>query len=257
MVRRSVTSAGAQRFRELLEEEDVTARIVQLVHDSYGPGALPEAWDEFRCYGTENDAGTPLEFTADSPFLEQFTSWLTHTWTPRMPSKKPKRITAFYQVPARTFLARHRDLDPLLARYLNACVATPFSFFEVLSCKAGREFTCCDLICGGQPLVLESEVSTLLRVSQVLYARVVTVDGVAVIDAAAPWPLRGEDIKGTILALRAVILKSQSGVEPAHARQRLLAHDLLVRILYWGLIEGELWEDSSRPPGSSPTRELH
>lgn len=249
-------SAG-QRIRRILEEKDVTARLIQLVHDTYGPGALLTAWDEFRCCDTDNDRGTLLELTAESPFLPQFTSWLAHTWTPpEKLSRKRRNVAVSQQVPAQVFLARHPDLDPLLVKYLRACIDTRFSFFEVLSCEPGRRFTCWDLICSGQHLVLESEVSTLLRVGQLLYARIVEVDGVPVMDAAAPWPLP-EDLKPAILALRKVILERPSGFEPMHARQRLLAHELDLRSFYWGFIEQGLWGDFVQPSGLSPTKGQH
>lgn len=256
MVRRHSTSAGAQQFRDLLDEEDVIARIVRLVYETYGLGALPQAWDEFRCFDTENDKGTLLEFSSECPFMEQFMSWLTHTWTPECLWEIPRKITVFDQVPAQTFLALNPDLDPLLGKYLNACVASPFSFFEISSSEFGRGFTCCDLICGGQELVVESTASTLLHASQVLYARIVQVDGVAILDAAAPWPLP-EDVKPAILALRDAIVRHPSSISPAHARQRLSAHELDVRSYYWGLMEQSLWDDSSRQPALSAMNGLH
>lgn len=257
MGRRKSTLAGAERFRELLDEHEVLARIVQLVHQTYGLAALPEAWDEFRCCDTQNDKGTVLEFSSQCPFMEQFMSWLTHTWTPEALMETPKEVTVFDQVPAETFLARNPDLDPLLARYLNACIETPFSFFEVSSCEVGESFTCRDLICGGGSLVVESADSTLLDAGQILYARIVDVDGIPAMDAAAPWPLPGEDLKPAILALRDEILRRPGGIKPAHARKRLLAHDMAVRSFYWGLIEQAVWDDVPRPPGFSPANGLH
>lgn len=187
-------SGVRQRIRKLLEEQEVTARIIQLVQETYGPAALHRAWGEFRCCDTEDDRGTLLEFSADCPFQEQFTSWLAYTWTPATLSWGPAKVSVSDQVPTQTFLRRHPDLDPLLVRYLQACIHSTFSFFEILSCEPGERFTCGDLLCGGRYALLEPDVSTLLQASQILYARLVVVDGVAVMDAAAPWPLAGEDL---------------------------------------------------------------
>ena len=238
--------SAAQRIRTLLEEQDVTARLVQLVHDVYGPSALVEAWEEFRCSDVEIEGETLLEFTAHSPFLEQFTSWLVHTWTAAKLSAKPKGLTIPDSAPTRIFLARHPDIDPLLAKYLVACVAIPFSFFEVLQREVGRRFTCQDLICGTQHVVIDGAVATLLRPHQILYARIVEPDGVAIVDAAAPWALP-EHMKPAILALRDEILERHSGgVQAARARQSLFAHEMDLRTFYWGFIEEALKEDSLR-----------
>lgn len=181
--------AAGRRIRQLLEDQEVTGHIVQLVYDTCGPGALPDAWDEYRCRNSENDRVVPLEFTAESPFLGHFTSWLAHTWLPAMLSEKPKGSAVPDETPTQTFLAQHPDLDPLLAGYLQACIQTPFSFFEVLKRNAGRRFTCRDLFSGTRHVVFDGAASTLLRTHQILYARIIEADGASLIDAAAPWPL--------------------------------------------------------------------
>jgi hypothetical protein len=243
----SIPESITQRVRTLLEEQDIAARLIQFVHDAYGPCALDEAWEEFRCSDCEIEGEVLLKFTADSPFLEQFTSWLVHTWTPAKLPAKPKGLTSPDSVPTRIFLALHPDMDPLLARYLGASVATPFSFFEVLQCEMSRRFACRDLICGTQHVVIDGAAATLLRAHQILYARIVEIEGASVIDANAPWALP-EDMKPAILALGDVIMESHSGsIEPAHARHSLLVHESDLRMFYWGFIEQALKEDSLRP----------
>lgn len=255
-LRSSPTWTKAKRFgggestrrgiRKLLEEQDATARIVQLVHETYGPDALPQAWDEFRCLSSENSGEAPFEFNAESPFLELFTSWLAHTWTPAKLSDRSKEAGNADSAPTEIFLAQHPELEAQLARYLKACIETPFSFFEVLNCKPGRGFTCCDLICQTRHSVLEGATSTLLRAHQVLYARIVEVDSELVIDAAAPWPIP-KDLKPAILALRTVILENpSSGVAPM--RQLLLAREMDLRSFYWGFAEQAFNENSLQPP---------
>lgn len=248
-------TAGAlgRHIRKLFDEQEATAHIVQLVYDTYGPSALSESWDEFVC--RDSETGPPFEFTAESPFLELFISWLAHTWTPAKMSEQRKGATSRDKVPTRTFLVAHPDLDPLLAKYLTACTETPFSFFEVVKREAGRRFTCRDLICGTRHVVPDGAAATLLRAHQVVYARIVEVDGAMVIDTAAPWPLP-EDMTPAILALRDVILEHPSGVEPAHARAGLLAHELDVRNFYWGFLE-EAFKDGSLRPQLRYTHSLH
>jgi hypothetical protein len=241
----------ASSIRKLLEERDVIARIVQLAHDAYGLSALREAWDEFRCGNSRKDGEILLEFTVDSPFLEQFTSWLAHTWTPATLSDKPVGATAPDEVPTLTFLARHTYLDPLLSKYLEACVATPFSYFEVSKGEVGRRLNCCDLVYGTRHSVHESAAAKVFLAGQIMYARIVEVDGVSVIDAAGPWAIpedRTPDLKPFILALSQDFQKRSSS-----GRER----DLALRDFYWQFIGRASKQDSLRPQvqyGQSPRK---
>jgi len=233
---------------KLLEELEIAARIVELVHETYGPAVLRQAWDEFRCVGSENSGEALFEFSCESPFLAVFASWLAHTWTPAMVSDRSKQATFPDGVPTRIFLTEHPELEAPLARYLNACIETPFSFFEVLSCKVGRCFVCRDLICQTRHSLVDGAASALLHPHQVLYARVVEVDKELVIDAAAPWPMP-KDLKPAILALQTVILeKSSSAVAPAQARRSLLGREMDLRSFYWGFVEQAVKENSLRQP---------
>lgn len=243
----AAAGAAGRRVRELLEEQGVTGRIVQLVCDTYGPDTLSEAWDEYRCRDMDADRVAALEFTAESPLLEHFTSWLAHTWKPAMLSQKVKGSAIPDETPTQTFLAQHPDLDPLLCGYLRACIETPFSFFAVTSGTAGERFTCRDLIRDTRHVVFDRAGSMLLRAHEILYARVVAVDGVPLIDAAAPWPLP-EELKPAILALRQLIMEHAStNARSADARQCLLAHEPDLRSFYWGFVEEALEENSLRP----------
>lgn len=248
--------AAERRIRELLEEQDVTGRIIQLVYDTYGPGALSEAWDAYRRPDTEDDSLAALELNAESPLLEHFTSWLAHTWRPAMLSQEVKGFAFADETPTEAFLAQHPDLDPQIAEYLHACLETPFSFFEVSSRTVGQRFTCRDLILGARHVVFDRTSSTHLRAHQVLYARIVAIGGTPLIDAAAPWPLP-EDLQPAILALRELIIgHTSTNARPADARQRLLARELDLRSFYWGFVEEALKEDSL-PPQLRYTSNLH
>jgi hypothetical protein len=245
--RNSRSGATGRRIRKALEKQEVTGHIVQLVYDMYGRNAVSEAWDEYRCRHSEDDRVAPFEFSAESPFLEHFTSWLAHTWMPAMLPEKLKGSAVADEVPSQTFLSQHPDLDPLLAEYLKACVETPFSFFEVLQRHVGQQVACRDLMSGTRHVVFDRAASKLLRAHQILYARIVEVDGVPLIDAAAPWPIP-KDMRPAVLALRELIMEHPStAAGPTPARRSLAAHEQDLRSFYWGFIEEALKEDSLQP----------
>lgn len=80
----------------------------------------------------------------------------------------------------------------------------------------------------------EATAAMLFRTHQILYARIVEVDGVPIIDAAGPWALP-EHMRDAILPLCGDV------------RERPLARELEFRNFYWGFIRSASKESSLRP----------
>lgn len=258
-VKRSIkraSEASGQRLRKFLEEQQVTARIVQFVYDRYGPGTLTEAWDEFCCSDPSSDIVTPLKDTGKSPSLKHFTSWLVYTWRPGKVCEGLTGAAGLDRVSAQTFLAERPGLDSLLAKYLGACIETPFSFFEIVNSEVGRKLACRDLISGIRHVVFDDAAAMLLCAHQVVYARIVVVKGTPIIDAVAPWSLP-EDATDAILSLRKMILEGLSGpVERQCAWEQLPEHELDVRNFYWGFVKVAI-KDGSLLRKVKDTRSIH
>jgi hypothetical protein len=75
-----------------------------------------------------------------------------------------------------------RRLDPVAARYMEVCGRAPFSFHEVLACEPGRGFRLRDVMLGTEAFVFEASGSANARAGDLMFAKVVPIDGIAVID---------------------------------------------------------------------------
>ncbi len=146
----------------------------------FGPRALEEAWAEFNLWAS--DAG----FDAESPYLPVFLPWYLHDWRP-----DPQATAVPREARAETAAAAHlriagRRLDPLAKRYIEACAAAPFSFHEVLGCEPGRGLRLRDVLLGTEIDVLEREGSAFAETGDLVYAKAVPIDGVALLEGCTP-----------------------------------------------------------------------
>jgi hypothetical protein len=79
-------------------------------------------------------------FAMDSPHLGLFMSRLFDAWAPTAHQTTVENEALCGRAPSEGFLEQHRKrLDPLICRYLEACLATPFSFHEILSSSSEWE----------------------------------------------------------------------------------------------------------------------
>jgi hypothetical protein len=153
-------------------------RLVDMAADHFGLPALEEAWDAF-CFGAIED---PL--TEDSPHNPLFLSWLCHVWRPD-PAHTRVAPAARGVTATRAFLDRHgKRLDPIARRYLEACAEALYSYHEVLSCDPGRGYWLKDVLLGDTRYVFEASGSQSVRRADLLFACLVEVEGICVMEAS-------------------------------------------------------------------------
>ena len=114
-----------------------------------------------------------------------------HCWTPSR--QRGDRVTdeRLYGVsPPRVYLdSNAASLDPLLRNYLEACLAVPLGFYEVLECRPGAGFDARDLLTERQLGVDEGLASISLAGGDVIFAHLPWVDGGVLVDSVAPFSL--------------------------------------------------------------------
>ena len=162
--------------------EGYATAIVQIIGESYGKDSVQNAWREFTI-------GSGDRFLGDDPNAELFFSWLFHRWSPESDGTQKIDDESCYGVPpTRAYLARNAsDLDPLQRRYLEACLAACFSFYEILDCKPHIGFRARDVLAGGEVEVSEGLASTSLQNGDIVFAQIVSVDGTAMMEAISPF----------------------------------------------------------------------
>jgi hypothetical protein len=169
-----------QRVRRALD--GYATAIVRIIGESYGKESVQHAWREFTIGG-----GAP--FLGDDPNAELFFSWLFHRWAPELEESLKIDDESCYGVPpTRAYLSRHgTGLDPLQRRYLEACLAARFSFYEILDCKPRIGFKARDVLAGNEVDVSESTASTSLQNGDIVFAHIVPIEGTAVMEAVSPF----------------------------------------------------------------------
>ncbi len=167
------------RIRQAIE--GYAAALVPLVGESYGPSSVQQAWREFM-------PGSNTPFTGGDAHSELFFSWFFHRWSP-VPEKGDTITdpTLYGTPPTQAYLARHASrLNPLLRRYLEACLETPLGFYQVVKCYRQSGFRAWDIFAGMQIEVIDSLASSSLSDGDIIFAHIPSLDGIWVIDAISP-----------------------------------------------------------------------
>lgn len=156
--------------------------MLRFTVETFGPTALEEAWEEF-VLDTDLEYS---EFDPKTPHIQLFMPWFFHCWSPEGEEIEGPAMTT----PTRAFLeARGLRLDPLVRRYLEACLEAPFSFHEIVSSDPGRGFGARDIITGAEHQVFEQSASKSMTVGDILYGQLVNVAGFTMVEACAPCPI--------------------------------------------------------------------
>jgi hypothetical protein len=206
--------------------EGLPPRIIEAGAEHFGPAALDEAWRDFNLGATDE----PL--ADDNAHLAAFLSWYCYLWLP-LPEHTQAPPASRTATAAQAFLAtRGKRVDPLARRYIEACACVPFSFHEVLSCEPGRGFRLRDLLLGDTRYVFEASASEQANRGDVIYASVVELDGVALMEGCGAALIPPAEIP-RIVALRGTLV----GPGKAVHRERLAEREADVRKLYFEITD--------------------
>lgn len=155
-------------------------KLLNFIAESHGPRAIPEAWKEFTLWNEE-------PFDPQSPQMALFYPWLFHTWRPLTGETEIETRCLHSIPPSQAYLiARANSIDPLLYRYLSACLDSPFGFFEVISVDPGHGMQMREILTETPYSVLEHSASMSLQPGDTVYGMVVECDGVVMLEASAP-----------------------------------------------------------------------
>lgn len=218
----SVADLQEQTWRRVRQAiEGYAAGMLRFITEVYGPDAIHQAWLEFT-------VGKSDEFVHGHPDTELFFSWLFHKWSPE--KAKGHRITdaALYGIdPTRAYLMRRGGrLDPLLTCYLEACLAAPFSFYEIRDCEPSVGFLARDVFAGTELKVRERSASATLQDGDIVFAQIVELSGIALVEAVCPFSFP-PIYKTHLIHVR--------------GRKELRSHrDLALRGIYFSLVESYL-----------------
>jgi hypothetical protein len=187
-----------RKLRGLLE--GYGERILRFIDQAYGASALDEAWAEFV-------VGHDIEFDPESPTLQLFMPWFFHFWSPDVDTEVEDE--ALHGVaPTAAYLVRHgSQLDPLLRRYLESCLSTPLTFFEVTKAVPGQRILLRDILSGAQHDVTERAASRTMQYGDIVFGQLARVERLTMLEASNGFAIAPTE-KAAIVDLRAQIAKA-------------------------------------------------
>ena len=220
-----------RRIRRAIEGSPM--RMLEFGSGHFGREALQEAWDDFMPYW-KDDEEEP--FTMDTPHMPVFMPWFFYEWLPDPDDTAVKREALDGRTVGRTYLDKKgRQLDPLLARYIEQCCANPFSFYDILSVRPGVGFTARDIFTGEELEVTEHSGSRQSLAGDILFGKLVTIDSVTMLEACAPFMFPPME-KSAALELRKQMERRNKTITPEVLREYRyemldIYHDIIDRLL--------------------------
>ena len=179
--------------------------LLRFIKSRYGLALLDEAWREFNLFKNAT-------FDDDSMHLPVFIPWFLYQWQPDPAATLvPKEEVGEFPVASAYLRRRGRYQDPLTTRYLRACLDSTFSFLDVLSVSPGSGFTIRDSLTGLETTVVEKTASHTVEKGDILFAKLVTVDGLSILDGCSPIAFPPLE-KASIIELRKRIRKANTTV---------------------------------------------
>ena len=213
-----------QRIRQTIE--GLETDLLKYADTHFGRTTLFEAWAAF----TLGEGGP---FMPDTLHLPVFMPWFYYDWRPDPKDTAVNPGSQDCLTVADAYLRRNaKHLDPLRVRYIEQCSSAFFSFHDVVSCQPGRGFVLRDILTGEQVDVTEHSGSRHAQRGDILFARVVKLDLVALLDGCAPVLFPPVE-KAEILELRK---KMKSSRRPMTAAV-LKSYDLEMFAIYHEITE--------------------
>lgn len=214
-----------RRLRRLLDEHQ--RDMLRFVTNAYGRVAIEEAWRYFVADGE-------ALFDPESRHIPLFMPWFYHHWSPGAGESRVRDKTLLGVIPTAEYLRRKKRLDPLLREYLEACLASPFSAFEILRADPGRGLRMKNLLTGAEHEVTERSASLTMREADVVFGQVAKAGGVTLLEAAQAfaippiWKIR-------VIELRQERFAGAIAVAPERLRQAegaliVLYHDIATQL---------------------------
>jgi hypothetical protein len=196
--------------------------------ERYGPEIYEEAWCDFLM-GAEDEASE-----SESPdYRTLFYPWFVFDWIPAIGGSEEDADGWPAKPLGLAFLGEHGDrLDDLERRLLEEVCSRPFSFHQVLGVERHRGLQLRDLMSGEERKVSERLATESLTRGEILFARVVGIDDVAILLGCAPHAIP-PTYAPTLLDIREEIAGGSGWIPLADLRD--LENDL--RLLYFDIAD--------------------
>jgi SEC-C motif-containing protein len=228
------TAEDTARLRLRAAEGRVVPELLRFTAETWGERLMMHAWEEFWNY-----EDVPEDLPTTPEFDPMFIPWLVLGFVPDPNADEAERDWPDDAI-GQTWLATTEAEVPDLDRaYIETACRSPMSVFAVEQVSLGRSVDLKDVLTGSRFRVLERGASQTLQAADLIFTRVLTIEGVSIMLGAAPfvvpprWHTRIIDWRERLFRKRLM------------TRQDLVDFDIEIRDLYFD-IAGELLDPT--PP---------
>jgi len=174
-LRKHEGSRESLRVRLRRAEQEAVSAVLSYVARLHGPDFLHRAWEAF--FGKMKE---PM--SQDHPEFEGlFIPWFVTCWNP-----SPRRRGVEQPPLGWMYLEEQgHTLNDFQRRFLEALLDQPFSFFQVRHVQAGEAITLRDVFLEHEVVVMEKTASQSLHPGDIIYGRVIPLDGGAILSGTA------------------------------------------------------------------------
>ena len=163
-------------------EGELVPLLMDYAVNRFGSELIAEGWDKFNNYQAdelEQEDETPIEF--ETIFLPWFLfNWVADDISDSGFDFKDKPIAVLYMED------KKHKLDSFQQRYIKAICAEEYSFFVVTDVVPGHSLVLKDLVINRTVLIHERQGSESIRVGNIIFTRVMTMNDSSVMVGCAP-----------------------------------------------------------------------
>ena len=196
-----------QRFR--LASGPYKKAMARFVESHYEHDIIDDAWAVFiGSLLDPDDFLLPVEFSPESPVADLFVPWFQHRWKPLPVDETDLDKLLLDRSPTEAFLSlESAKVEPLITQYLRNCLEAWPSYFEAVDVNKEHGFRVRDLVTESEHYVHEYDSSRVLRVGEILFAQIVPLESISLMEAAPPFALPATDRE--MIAAKAAALSAE------------------------------------------------
>jgi hypothetical protein len=219
-----LSAEDAARVRLRTVEGRVVDGLLRHIDATWAEPLIAHAWEDFWIYDDDPD-----DMVNTPEFDPMFVPWLVLGFVPDPHSEEVDSTWPTEPIGLAWLATTDAEVPDLDRVYIETACRSPMSVFAVERVIPGRSIDLKDVLTGRRFHVLEQGASRSLRVADLLFTRVVTIDGVSVMLGAAPfivpphWHIRIIDWRERELRRRVL------------TRQDLADFDIEIRDLYFDI----------------------
>jgi hypothetical protein len=171
------------RLGELVDAHRLA--MLRFVRKAYDGRVFDEATRVFT--------GDPrASFDPEDAALELFIPWMCNFWSPSRGQTRVLDKSLHGVPPTAAYLARTKRVDPLLRSYLESCLASPLTVFQIVQVRPGRGFRLRDLFTNAEHDVAERSASRTMRRADLIVGQLGAAGGVTMLEATQRFVIAAE-----------------------------------------------------------------